>query len=106
MSPIDPLRRSPLVRRLRKPAAESPDDTLETEGSNLPVPVSPARTVPPKPGRIGGDSALHAQVIGERRGLRAGATVHDEAKSSYVKTEYSGSWDRRRPKGRAAKTEI
>ncbi len=106
MTSINPLRRSQPVRRTRKPEAETADDAHQSEGSNMLVPVSPARTVTPPPGRISGDSALHAQVIGERRGLRAGATVHDEAKSSYVKTEYSGAWDRRRPKGRAAKTEI
>jgi len=106
MTSIDPLRRSQPVRRTRKSEADTADDAHESEGSNMLVPVSPAQTVPPKPGRIGGDTALHAQVIGERRGLRAGPTVHDEAKSSYVKTEYSGAWDRRRPKGRAAKKEI
>ncbi|MGZ6049771.1 MAG: hypothetical protein ACXWKN_15355 [Phenylobacterium sp.] len=106
MTSIDPLRRSAVVRRTRKSEAETADDAQVSEGSNMLVPVSPAQTVPPRPGRIGGDSALHAQVIGERRGLRAGAGVHDEAKASYVKTEYSGAWDRRRPKGRAAKKEI
>lgn len=106
MTSIDPLRRSQAIRRTRKSETETADDARESQGSNMLVPVSPAQTIPPKPGRIGGDSALHAQVIGERRGLRAGPTVHDEAKSSYVKTEFSGSWDRRRPKGRAAKTEI
>ncbi len=106
MTSIDPLRRSQPVRRARKPETETADDARESEGSNMLVPVSPAQTIPPKPGRIGGATALDAQVIGERRGLRAGPTVHDEAKSSYVKTEYSGAWDRRRPKGRAAKKEI
>ena len=106
MTSIDPLRRSRPVRRTRKPEAETADDAPESEGSKMLVPVAPAQTIPPKAGRIGGDAAIHAQVIGERRGLRAGPSLHDEAKSSYVKTEYSGAWDRRRPKGRAAKKEI
>jgi hypothetical protein len=109
MTSIDPLHRSSGVRRSRKAAQESLDgaDSAADAGSaNLPVAVSPPRTIPPRPARIGGDAAIHAQVIGERRGLRAGPTIHDEAKASYTKTEWSGSWDRRAPKGRKTKTEI
>jgi len=73
--------------------------------SNLPVPVSPARTIPPK-APVASAAQIEAQMIGERRGLRAGASVIDEAKVTYNKTEWSGSQDRRTPKGRKAKTEI
>jgi hypothetical protein len=45
-------------------------------------------------------------VIGEKRGLRAGPTIHDEAKATYNKTEWSGAKDRRAPKGRVTKTEV
>ena len=106
MTSIDPLRRLPGVRRPRKPADEAIDAAHDAESANLPVPVSPARTIPPASPRLGGEAALHAQLIGERRGLRAGPSVHDEAKDTYSKTEWSGSQDRRRPKGRAAKTEV
>jgi hypothetical protein len=51
-------------------------------------------------------SQIEAQLIGERRGLRAGASTIDQAKAIYNKTEWSGERDRRAPKGRAAKTEI
>jgi len=54
--------------------------------------------IPPGPGRVGGEAAIHAQMIGERRGLRAGPTIHDEAKATYTKTEWSGEKDRRRPR--------
>ena len=107
MSSIDPIRTPPVVRR-RKSVAEAMDELegkAPVDGTNLPVPVSPAQTLSSK-SHHGGKAAIDAQLMGERRGLRAGPGVHDEAKGSYVKTEYSGSWDRRRPKGRAAKKEI
>ena len=105
---IDPARRSPGIRRPKKTAAQIVDELeggAEAQASNRPVPVGPARTIPTKGP---GDSAaqIEAQMIGERRGLRAGASVIDEAKITYNRTEWSGSQDRRAPKGRAAKTEI
>jgi hypothetical protein len=107
-SPIDPFGRSSGVRRTRKSAAELAD---EHDGHETPtssgqlVPVSPARTIPPK-GPVGSAAQIEAQLIGERRGLRAGPTIHDEAKVSYNRTEWSGRVDRRAPKGRVTKTEI
>jgi hypothetical protein len=109
MTSIDPLHRSSGLRRPRKTAQESLDGaagSADAETANLPVVASPPRTIPPRPARTGGDAAIHAQVIGERRGLRAGPAIHDEAKASYTRTEWSGSWDRRAPTGRKTKTEI
>lgn len=106
-SSIDPLRRSQPVRRARTEATESLDETdgaAEIEGVNLPIPVSRPRTIPNTP--AASPAAIEAQLLGERRGLRAGATVIDQAKVTYNRTEWSGSRDRRSPKGRAAKTEI
>ena len=107
--PIDPPRRASGPRRPKKTVAEILDD-LENEreirGPNLPVPVGRARTIPGGPATAGGDAAIHAQVIGEKRGLRAGPTIHDQAKATYNKTEWSGARDRRAPKGRAAKTDV
>jgi hypothetical protein len=105
---IDPARRSPHIRRSRKTAAEIVDEiegSTEAAASNLPVPVSPARTLPPKT-PVASAAQIEAQMLGERRGLRAGASVIDEAKVTYNKTEWSGSQDRRTPKGGTAKTEI
>lgn len=107
MSSIGPLRRSPHIRRTRKSAAEILDELegkTETGSTNLPVPVSNARTLPPK-GPVASAAQIEAQLIGERRGLRAGAKIHDEAKVTYNRTEWSGSQDRRAPKGRSAKTD-
>jgi hypothetical protein len=107
-SSIDPARRSPSIRRARKTAAEVVDDlegSTQAKGSNLPVPVAPARTIPPRTPTASA-AAIEAQLLGERRGLRAGASVIDEAKVTYNRTEWSGSKDRRAPKGRKAKTNI
>ena len=43
---------------------------------------------------------------GAKRGLRGGPEVIDGARSAYLQTEFLGPGDRRRAKGRAAKTEI
>lgn len=107
-SPVPPSRRSSGVRRPRKSAAEIIDEIegrTEASGAGLPVPVTPARTIPPKT-PVASAAQIEAQLIGERRGLRAGASVIDEAKFTYNRTEWSGSKDRRAPKGRAAKTRI
>ena len=110
MTAIGPTRRSPRIRRTRKSAAEILDDlegksAAKAEATTLPVPVSPAKTIPPKT-PIASAAQIEAQLIGERRGLRAGASVIDEAKVTYNRTEWSGSKDRRAPKGRAARTKI
>ena len=105
---IDPARRSPRIRRTRKSAAEILDDiegAPEATANTLPVPVAPARTIPPRT-PIASAAQIEAQMLGERRGLKAGASVIDEAKVTYNRTEWSGQKDRRAPKGRAAKTEI
>ena len=107
-SPIGPSRKSPRVRRSPKSAAEILDELegkAEVAAPSLPVPVSPARTIPPKT-PVASAAAIEAQLLGERRGLRAGASVIDQAKVTYNRTEWSGAKDRRAPKGRAAKTEI
>ena len=108
MSSVDPLRRSPGVRRSRKAEDEldRADLTQETEASLLPVPIGPARTISSGGPRIAGASAIDAQVLGERRGLRAGYDIHGQAAGSYNRIEWSGSYDRRAPKGRVARTAI
>lgn len=104
-SSIDPPRRTGPLRRTRKSVDQGRDEASGAEAANLPVPVTPAATVPP-----GGPAVdrvtIAAQLIGERRGLRGGASVIDAAKATYNKVEWSGAKDRRRPKGKVAKTEI
>jgi hypothetical protein len=108
MMPVDPLRSAPGPRRSRRPDAgtDRANSTQETEGSLLPVVVGPPRTIRSGSARVAGHSAIDAQVIGERRGLRAGPNIHDLAAGSYNRTEWSGSYDRRAPKGRIAGAKI
>ncbi len=49
-----------------------------------------------------------AQVLsgGEKRGLKGGPETLGRAKSTYLKSEYSGPNDRRPQPGRVTKTEI
>jgi hypothetical protein len=105
---IDPARRPPRIRRTAKSAAELADGlegASAAQPQTLPIPVGRARTVPPKT-PLASAAQIEAQMIGERRGLRAGAAAIDQAKVTYNRTEWSGAKDRRAPKGRAAKTEV
>ncbi len=54
------------------------------------------------------DATYAAQLLsgGEKRGLRGGPETLDRAKSTYLKSEYSGPNDRRPAPGRVTKTEI
>ena len=110
-SSIDPIRGPRAPRRARRATDDIPHDDVqasESGGTNLPIPLGPARTVPPKDPAVGG-AGIEAQLLGQtgaRRGLRAGPTVIDTARHSYNRTEWSGAKDRRTPKGRAAKTDI
>lgn len=110
MSRIDRIRHAALVRRANKAEADRADEARAAGGSNLPIPVSPVtapRTFKDETRR--GVSEVAAQLIGqsgERRGLRAGEPLLDEARDAYNRTEWSGSFDRRARKGRQARTDI
>jgi hypothetical protein len=109
-SPIDPIRRAANLRRARRASdAQRPEDSPESESANLPVPVGPARAVPPPEPIMATDAVFAAQMLGQdgqKRGLRAGPTAIDQARTSYNRAEWSGSKDRRARKGTQAKTEI
>jgi hypothetical protein len=108
-SPIDPIRRAAHLRRARKSDADPVEESADTEATNLPVPVDAPRQPPPRAAKSGDDAAFAAHLLGQdgqKRGLRAGATVIDTAKASYNRTEWSGSKDRRARKGRVARTDI
>ncbi len=82
--------------------------------STLPVASGPVIThrregVRPNSGQPNaGDASYAAQVLGggEKRGLRGGPETLERAKSTYLKSEYSGPNDRRPRPGRVTKTEI
>jgi hypothetical protein len=77
----------------------------------LPVPAGPVVThrKTARPGKPSAeDSTYTAQVLGggEKRGLKGGPETLERAKSTYLKSEYSGPNDRRPRPGRVTKTEI
>ena len=54
-------------------------------------------------------TTVSAQVLGQtgqKRGLKGGPAVLDQAKAAYLETEWSGPADRRIRAGRITKTEI
>ncbi len=116
MSRIDRIRQTVSARKAAR-AAEARADQAREAGAreagaipNLPIPVGPVmqpRGFKDEPRRR--DSELDAQLLGQdgqRRGLRGGPTILDTARTAYNRTEWSGSFDRRARKGRAARTEI
>jgi hypothetical protein len=100
-SPIDPIRRAVRLRRAQRAEAGRAEEAVQ--GTGLPVPVEPARTVPPPAAPATGAAAFDAQLLGQdgqKRGLRAGPQAIDVAKASYNRVEWSGAKDRRARKGR------
>ena len=80
-------------------------ERLEEHAAELePTPVAraPSKTDTPA------DAGVAAQLLGERerRGLRAGYEVREQARATYLQTEFAGPHDRRPRKGRITKTEV
>lgn len=107
MSRIERIRRSELIRRANK--SEEAAEETEAEVVNLPVPVGRARTVPPRDYRPSAGAAFEAHLMGqdgEKRGLKAGEPLIQSAKITYSRIEWSGSKDRRAPRGHITRTEV
>lgn len=104
-SPIDPTRRSSPARRVKRS-----DDAARPESTDRSVPAIYEPAPPPAPANgARPEAAFAAQMLGQdghKRGLRGGKETLESARSLYNKIEYSGSADRRSPKGRAAKTDV
>jgi hypothetical protein len=104
--PIDPLQRALAARRALPAPRDS--DRPETDGEEEVTYVRDEQ--PPPPPRKSGFATFAAHMMGQsgqRRGLRGGQEVLDNARSTYLGTEYSGPSDRRRPKASLIKkTEI
>lgn len=93
---------------------------MSDKDSSLPVPAGPvidqtgaqtSERVRPRKSRgatNASDPIFEAQILGggEKRGLRGGPETLERAKSTYLKSEYSGPNDRRPRPGRVTKTEI
>jgi hypothetical protein len=106
-SPIDPLRRSALVRRAQRSAGAGDKSLDQPEDRSLPVVRDPAPpTVDPPADPAATFNAHLMGQDGQKRGLRGGPAVLGAAKATYNKVEWSGPADRRARKGGAAKTEV
>ena len=109
MSRIDRTRRAVSAQKASRNEHARADEAPEPAIKNLPVAVGPVIVAPdPRAGRRGAASELVAQLIGqdgERRGLRAGPPLFERARTAYNGIEWSGAFDRRARKGRAARTE-
>jgi len=104
--PIDPLQRVQAARR----ALPAPRDTdrPEADGDEDVTFVRDEQPAPPPP-RRGAFATFAAHIMGQtgqKRGLRGGQEVLDNARSTYLGTEYSGPADRRPRTGLIKKTEI
>ena len=101
--PVPPVDATPAARAIRRGRMLVLRERLEEQAAE-PDPAAPPRrpAVPPPPGAVG------AQLLGERprRGLRAGPEVLEQARSTYLQTEYAGPNDRRPRKGQLTRTEI
>ncbi len=106
VDPVRPFERRQTRRRVEDASRPAPADG----GTNLPVVIATPHAeeiADPPPAQ--GYSVFTAQIYGQtgqKRGLRGGQPVIDEARAAYLETEYSGPDDRRPPKGLLKKTEI
>lgn len=108
-TPIDPIRRAQRARNARRTIDASSEEVFETEDRNLPVPVGPVVSAPGPDRPQSAASAFSAHLMGQegqKRGLRGGPETLDSARSAYVRTEWSGAYDRRARRGGSTKTEI
>lgn len=109
MSRIDRIRLPAPARPASRPEAD-PNQSGATATAGLPVPVSPVTTVRSfREERRRTDAELAAQLMGQdgqRRGLRAGPSMADQARAAYNRVEWSGSFDRRARAGRQTRTDI
>src|SRR6185503_13089335 len=98
--PIDPVRAAIERRNVQRRSAER--RRFSTGTALVPVPT-------PQPEEPPAEAAFTAQVLGQtgqKRGLKGGAPVLDQARSAYLGAAFSGPEDRRPPPGKVTKTEI
>ena len=105
--PIDPIQRARAARRALPAPRDA--DRPEADGDEDVTFVRDEEPAPPPQPRRSGFATFAAHVMGQsgqKRGLRGGQEVLDNARSTYLGTEYSGTADRRPKAGLIKKTEI
>ena len=83
------------------------DRTAGAEAARAPAIVG--LSTGPQASGVKSDPAFDAQMFTQgsiKRGLRGGKEVLDAARSTYLKTEWSGPSDRRPPEGLLTKTKV
>ncbi len=98
--PIEPVRGA--AERRSRQRRESERRGFSTGTDLVPAP-------PPTPSEPPAEAGYTAQVLGQsgqKRGLKGGPPVLEQARSAYLGTAFSGSGDRRPKPGRVTKTEI
>jgi hypothetical protein len=109
--PIDAPRPVAGERRqtARRHSDPAPPPLVDGERANFPVLTdAPKERNDPEPDHGGGPEVFAAQVMGQdgqKRGLRGGPPVLNQARAAYLGAEYSGRRDRRPPVGKTTKTE-
>ena len=104
--PIDPIQRAQAARRALPAPRDA--DRPDVDGEEDVTFVRDEQPAPPPP-RRGAFATFAAHLMGQsgqKRGLRGGQEVLDNARSTYLGTEYSGTADRRPRAGVIKKTEI
>jgi hypothetical protein len=109
--PIDPIQRARAARRALPAPRDAASDSgrPEADGEEDVTFVRDEQPAPPPQPRRGAFATFAAHVMGQsgqKRGLRGGQEVLDNARSTYLGTEYSGTADRRPKAGLIKKTEI
>ena len=100
---VPPVSAPSAVRAIRRGRA-----LVLRDGPGAPEPAEPDAPSSGSAAPHGPAAPVGAQLLGERqrRGLRAGPEVLEQARSTYLSNEFSGSRDRRPRKGLLTKTEI
>lgn len=108
LSPISGERRR-VARRQRDPAPDTVAPEQQIAGLPALIPGETAHASEPTAPPPAGGAVFAAQVMGQegqKRGLRGGPPVLQQARSAYLETEWSGRLDRRPKRGQVTKTEI
>jgi hypothetical protein len=98
--PIDPVR--PSSERRSRERRERERRSFSTGTELVPAPT-------PTPSEPPAEAAFTAQVLGQtgqKRGLKGGPPVLNQARSAYLGAAFSGPSDRRPKPGKVTKTEI